>query len=240
MQFLTRIPINKTLDVTEEDFGQGLAFAPLVGLIIGLLLYVVYWVGNLLLPLPIVAIIIVVTYIIISGGIHLDGLGDTFDGIFSGRSKGRVMEIMKDSTSGTFGVLALISVIIIDASCVYFLLLNGNVEMIILFPIIGRMTCLIGSGLFKYAREDGLGKSFVNHCGVREIIIGFVFTLISFYIIGGIKYMLLVIAMSIIAYLINLYFSKKIDGITGDIIGASCELNQMTFLLVAVMLTVTF
>lgn len=233
IQFLTRIPIRTTLDVTEEDFGKGLAFAPFIGLIIGVLLYLVYLVVRNTFPIYLTATVIVVCYLILSGGIHMDGLGDTFDGVFSGRPKEKVMEIMKDSCTGTFGVLALISVILLDVFLLNMLIPLSDGIIIIVFPILGRMGCLIGAGAFDYARKDGLAKSFVHHCGKNEIVIGLVITLVSVVLVMASFSFLIFVAISlIISYLLNLYFSKKLSGVTGDTIGAVCELSQMLFLMV--------
>jgi adenosylcobinamide-GDP ribazoletransferase len=233
LQFLTRIPIKATLDVTEEDFGKGLAFAPFVGLVIGVLLYIVYLVVKNTFPVYLISTLIMVCYLILSGGIHMDGLGDTFDGVFSGRSKEKIMEIMKDSRTGTFGVLALVSIILLDISLLSMLIPLCDGTIIIVFPILGRMGCLIGAGAFDYARKDGLAKSFVNHCGKNEIMIGIIITLVSVVLTMTSFSILLYVAISlIISYLLNLYFSKKLSGVTGDTIGAVCEISQMIFLLV--------
>jgi adenosylcobinamide-GDP ribazoletransferase len=233
IQFLTRIPIKTTLDVTEEDFGKGLAFAPFVGLVIGVVLYLIYLVFKNTFPVYLISTVIVVCYLMLSGGIHMDGLGDTFDGVFSGRSKEKVMEIMKDSRTGTFGVLALISIILLDVSLLSMLIPLCDGTIIIIFPILGRMGCLIGAGAFDYARKEGLAKSFVHHCSKNEIMIGLIITLVSVVLVMTSFNILIHVAISlIISYLLNLYFSKKLSGITGDTMGAVCELSQTIFLLI--------
>ncbi len=234
VQFLTRIPVTARLDVDEKDFGEGLAFAPLVGFIIGLILYAIYMGASFFLPLPAVSVVIVVSYILLSGGLHFDGLGDTFDGVFSGRPKQRVMEIMKDSRCGTNALLAIICVVLMDIAFIYTLLTNGAPEIIVLFPVTGRLACLVGAGAFNYARDDGLGKSFVNHCGAKHIAAGLITLMVVHFIFGGFGYIFLGAAGAIAGYLLNLFFSKKISGVTGDILGACCELNQMFYLMFAV------
>ena len=240
IQFLTRIPIKATLKITEKDFAKGFAFAPLVGLIIGAILFLIYKLTILILPLSIVSILLVISYLLLTGGLHFDGLGDTFDGIFSGRAKERVMEIMKDSRVGTYAVLVTVCVILLDIALIYTLLQNDMSIVLVLFPVAGRLSCTIGAGAFSHAGDAGLGKSFIERCGIWQIIIGTVTMLIAHFFIGSIWLMALGAGVAIISYLINLYFSKKISGVTGDILGASCELSQSIYLLGAVIMFVTY
>lgn len=232
VQFLTRIPIRATLDVNSEDFGKGLALAPAVGLVIGGLLYGAYLLSSMIFSTVAVSVILVVFYVILTGGVHIDGLGDTFDGIFSGRPKERVMEIMKDSRSGTNAVLVIVLTLLLDIVLIEHLIDKGLPLTLVLFPVVGRLSCVTGAGTFKYAREEGLGKSFVNYCGPKEIIIGAFITLAVSIITYNYQLIIAVLTTFLAVYLINLYFSKKIDGITGDILGASCELSQTAFLFI--------
>lgn len=96
IQFLTTIPVPINLDVSEEDFGKGLLFAPLVGLLIGGIIAGSFLLLGTIFPPTITAVFIIILYIVLTGGIHLDGLGDTSDGIFSNRPKERMLEIMRE------------------------------------------------------------------------------------------------------------------------------------------------
>lgn len=232
MQFLTAIPLPFSLDVDNEDFGKGLIFAPIVGLLIGSILALAYfaagWVGF---PPYIASIFIVILYIILTGGLHMDGLGDTFDGLFSNRSRERILEIMRDSRVGTNAVLAIVSVILLNAS-----LLSGiskkNIWLaLLLFPVAGRIGSLVGAGASTYARSgEGLGKSFIDCCGVREVAIGLILCLPVFVVLDRAAGIFFFAASSVTAFLLVKFFSRKIGGATGDILGAVCELNQTVFL----------
>ncbi len=234
VQFLTRIPINVDLDATSEDYGKGLVFAPIVGLVIGALLVVSYMILSLIFPITMTAALLLVIYIFVTGGLHIDGLGDTFDGLFSNRSKERILEIMRDSRVGTNAVVAIFCLLLINWSVVSNINPENIVMVLMLFPVTGRIGSLIGAGVSVYAREGGgLGKSFIDFCSIKEIIIGMVPYLIIFFVTAGLRGLLLSIVPVISAFLLTKLFSRKIGGATGDILGAVCELNQVIFLISA-------
>ena len=232
-QFMTRIPIPIKINYSEKDFGKSIKYFPILGLIIGLILYLVYFtVSKFTDNKFLIAIFLVITETIITGGIHLDGLADTFDGIFSYRPKERILEIMKDSRIGTNGAIVLI---------VYFLLksaLLSEVELkyIILMPVISRIATVTNAGLGTYARKTGMSNAIMDYNKKSNILISLIFTLITSFLFAGVKG----IIVTFICFLFILYFmhyiTKKIDGVTGDTMGASLELTSILALILGVIL----
>lgn len=239
IQFLTRIPIPANLEVGTEDFGKGLVLAPAVGLIIGGFLSLAFWLLEGLLPSFVLAVLLMVLYILLTGGLHLDGLGDTFDGLFSNRSRERMLEIMRDSRVGSNAVLALVSVLLLNTgllASVGSLQKLSPLQLILLFPVAGRMGSVTGAGISRYARSgEGLGKTFIDFCGAREVVEGLALGALLFFCIGGFTGLLLAPFPAVTAVLLTKAFSRKIGGATGDILGAVCELNQTLFLLFAIL-----
>ncbi len=234
LQFFTRIPIKLNLEVTDEDFGKGLAYAPFVGIVIGTLLALISYGLFYIFPRPIVAAIVIVLYIIITGGLHLDGLGDTFDGIFSNRSKERMLEIMRDSRVGTNAVLAVVSVLLLNYAALTQISSEYILKIIILMPMAGRIGSLTGAAVSNYARSgEGLGKSFIDHCGKKELLWGLLIYAVISFLTFDYKLWIILLVPPISAFLSVKFLSKKIGGATGDILGAVCELNQCIFLLAA-------
>jgi adenosylcobinamide-GDP ribazoletransferase len=234
LQFLTRIPIRVDLKATSEDYGKGLIFAPVVGLVIGGVLCGSYLLLDNVFPKTVTSVFILVIYIFMTGGLHIDGLGDTFDGLFSNRSKERILEIMRDSRVGTNAVIAIVSVLLINWSVIAALDPEHTAVILLLFPVAGRIGSLVGSGVSVYARSgEGLGKSFIDCCGLKEIMLGIIPYALIFFTAAGLKGLLTSIIPVISAFLLVKLFSLKIGGATGDILGAVCELNQMVFLISA-------
>lgn len=231
IQFLTSIPLPVRLNVQQEDFGKGLVFAPVVGLILGGIMTGVYYLLNLIFPQYLAAIFIIILYIVLTGGLHLDGLGDTFDGIFSNRPKERILEIMRDSRVGTNAVLAIVSILLLNTALFASIDSKHIMKVLLLFPVAGRIGSLISTGVSTYARSgEGLGKSFIDYCGIREIIAGTLMYGAIFFAAAGLNGLLMAIPPLVTAYLLVKFFSRKIGGATGDILGAVCEINQTIFL----------
>jgi adenosylcobinamide-GDP ribazoletransferase len=241
IQFLTRIPLPVKLSPTVEDYGKGLVFAPEVGLIVGLVLAGAYYVLSFIFPAFMASVLVVITYIFLTGGLHLDGLGDTFDGLLSNRSREKVLEIMRDSRVGIHAVLAVVSLILINVGLISALDKSFAITVLVLAPAAGRVGPLIGSGISSYARSgEGLGKSFIDHCRVKDSIIGSIIYILVFLAIGGLNMLPLSFFSIITAFLLTKYFTAKIGGTTGDILGAICELNQTLFLAAAYLWRVIF
>ncbi|MCR3757704.1 adenosylcobinamide-GDP ribazoletransferase [Clostridium felsineum] len=240
LQFLTRIPIKYESDITTEDFGKALALVPIVGLVLGGIMGITYMLLIHIFSYKISAIIILVEYIFLTGGIHLDGLGDTFDGLFSYRSKERILEIMRDSRVGTNAVLAVIAVMLLNYTILTEIDKHYMLKVIILFPVAGRLGSIVGASLSTYARKgEGMGKSFIDCCTIKELIVGMILYVAIFLLVGLSRGYIIMIFPIITAVLLIKYFSRKIDGATGDVLGAVCELNQ-TFYLLAVYAVLNF
>lgn len=234
LQFFTRIPIRLKLGAKAEDYGKGLIFAPLVGLIIGAILAIASYGLLYIFPKSMVAAIVLVLYIIITGGLHLDGLGDTFDGIFSNRSKERMLEIMRDSRVGTNAVLAIVSVLLLNYVALAQINSTYFLRIVLLMPMAGRVGSLVSAAVSKYARSgEGLGKSFIDLCGKKELVWGLlIYAVISLLTFDN-KMWIVLLFPPISAFLLVKGFSRKIGGATGDVLGAVCELNQCIFLILA-------
>lgn len=234
LQFFTRIPIRLNLSAKPEDYGKGLVFAPFVGLVIGAVLAAISYLLFLIFPKSIVAVISIVMYIAITGGLHLDGLGDTFDGIFSNRSKERILEIMRDSRVGTNAVLAVASVLLVYYAALSQMNIHYYIRIIILMPMAGRIGSLIGAAFSQYARKgDGLGKSFIDYCGVKEVIWGMLIYIVISLLAFDYKLWIILAVPPLSALVLVKALGRKLGGATGDILGAVCELNQCIFLILA-------
>ena len=162
----------------------------------------------------------------------MDGLGDTFDGLFSKKPRERMLEIMRDSHVGTYAVLAIIAVVLLDIAMLSSFSKDMIFKVLLLMPAAGRIGSLMGSGVSVYARSgEGLGKSFIDYCGIREVLFGLVIYSIIFYLAAGLSGIVFAVIPLITAFITVKLFSRKIGGATGDILGAVCEINQTVFLM---------
>lgn len=228
IQFLTRIPINLQLDVSRDDLSKAVIYFPVVGGIIGFFLILFYYLFSSSFDRGILLFLIILLEVLITGGLHIDGLSDTFDGIFSNRSKERILEIMKDPNVGTFGMLSIIFLFGFKYLLLYYL--SKDLLVIIFFmPIVARFCVVLASSISKYSREKGLGNLFIGQTSRQQVGISFLFTMIPILFCKKLLFGYIV-SVGFTLYFVH-YISKRIDGITGDVLGAIVELNEVIFLL---------
>lgn len=232
-QFMTRFPVPFKVSYDAVVLGRAVKYFPLLGLIIGVVLALAFlFIGQFIENSLIVALIIVIIEILITGGIHIDGLSDSFDGLFSYRDKERILEIMKDSRVGANGAL----VMMVYLMAKVLLISELGWEFLLIMPVVSRLNTVVHAGFGHYAREEGMGKTIVDETTIKGVLFAtFTALLISTIFIQwqGI----LVVGVAFVFGLVCLhYIQKRIDGITGDTMGAVLELTSVVVLLVGVLL----
>lgn len=236
LQFLTWITV-RDVEVNDDSFARSMMFYPLVGLVVGVFLTAVYLLGSMVLPAGVVAALLIAAGVMISGGLHLDGFMDTMDGLFSGRSRERVLEIMKDSRVGAHSVIAISSLFLIKYGLYASLAGTGAVFTLLAMPMVGRWGITWGICRYPYGRESGLGKVYGGRVGTRELVLTTVYTLaflVVFLRLGG----LVVAAVSLLAAIgFCRMVSRKLGGMTGDTYGAINEILEVIVLLTVQILT---
>lgn len=223
-QFLTRLylPINVEWDTT--NLRRSLMWFGLVGAFIGVILAGAMTLFNRFDLIPAVsAIIILIIWIFITGGMHIDGISDMADGFFSMRDKEKTLEIMKDSHVGAFGVITIVFLLLIKFEMLKeFIIIEKNVWLLILPPTIARIAAGLVLSFYETTKKSGLGYTF--HSSDPRIFwaIGFVVTLIISSIIN-IKSLIFIGIAILASNLMALWAKKKIGGLNGDIYGAIVE-----------------
>lgn len=230
LSFFTRIPVGN-LKFEDGLFEKSFKWTTVVGLVIGLIIAIIGYFLRYNSPL-IKGFILMFAYIIVTGALHLDGLSDSSDGLFSGRSRDRVIEIMKDSRIGAFGVISLI--IIIVGYTIF--LGEGSIITLLIFPLVGKTSLHIASKISYYCKDAGMGKAFVEEGSrISSLIIAIIINLAIFALAIFKKEYLIIVAM-IITYILVCFIIKnierKLDGISGDILGFIAELSQLIFLII--------
>ena len=259
LSFMTRIPMPKT-EYDEEKLGKSMKYFPVVGIIVGLILLFFCIVFTFIFKnltysavLPLMIIVVILTDLITTGALHLDGLADTFDGIFSYRSKHKMLEIMKDSRLGSNGALALILYFLLKFVLLFSLTIESReatIYVIMTYPVVARFCSVVSCASSPYARGSGMGKTFVDNtktCGlivatvitllytVGMVFIPFIFftnySLSIQFIIQTILVILVIVALlALFAYAFSKLIERKIGGITGDTLGALLEISSLVYI----------
>lgn len=242
LTFLTRIPVPFQVDFKQADYVRGIWFFPLIGLLIGTILSPLMLLKSFI-PGTIFGLLIIFGYLMITGGLHLDGLADVCDGLFSGRTKERVFEIMSDSRLGAFGAIGLMLYFLTFycvgtasmATAISGVTTSWTLPLVVTFPMVGRAIGMMSCGVSKYAKANGLGEALVTYAKTKHVLYALVVSLIMTYLFGMTYCLALVvtiIASGIILYRIH----KRLDGITGDVIGCMVEMSQMVYLISALII----
>lgn len=243
VQFLTILPVPPgSVHANVDDMGKSSAYFPLVGLIQGFLLALVFAIFGRIFPYDIVAALQVVVLVLSNGGFHLDGLSDTVDALASRKSKEKMIAIMKDSAAGPIGVISIVLIILLKY------LLFKNVDflpgstayvVLVLTPAVARWSMVPALFHAKSARSDGLGKIFIEQTGAWELFIATCFILgitaaillLVSQLIMLLKMIAILISVYILSFLMSRFFAKKFGGLTGDNLGAITEMSEVIFLL---------
>jgi adenosylcobinamide-GDP ribazoletransferase len=236
VQFLTRLPVPRSLNSSETDIGAAAAFFPLVGVMVGGGAALVFLGVQRVLPLPASIFFAIVFAAFITNGFHEDGLADSFDGFGGGWTKDRVLEIMRDSRIGTYGTLALIFVIL-GKLILLSALSSGQIwRWLIVVHTAGRWTILPLCVWLPYARAEGQGKLVAQQVGVLEIVMGTVTLLLVLILLPWPAALAALLAASLVTLLSGLYYRARLQGVTGDCLGATNQLTEVVLYLTAVIL----
>ncbi len=229
LRFLTILPLPGRFGTAEKDLTHAVPFFPLIGLLIGCiaaptaeLLFI------FLAPLP-AAVLTVMLLLAFSGGLHLDGLADTADGFFSARTRERMLEIMKDSSIGAMGAIALLLVLLLKTACLASLH-EQLLPAVLLMPLAGRTAILVLMALLPYPREQGLGRLFALYfdsiAGGAAALAGLLLCAIAAYVFAGTQGLAAIAVMLLLTLCFADLCQRKIGGATGDTLGAACELAE--------------
>ena len=222
--FLTRLYLPINVEWDTANLRRSLMWFGLVGAFIGVILAGAMTLFNRFDLIPAVAaIIILLIWIFITGGMHIDGISDMADGFFSMRDKEKTLEIMKDSHVGAFGVITIVFLLLIKFEMLKeFIIIEKNVWLLILPPTIARIAAGLVLSFYETTKKSGLGYTF--HSSDPRIFwaIGFVVTLIISSILN-IKSLIFIGIAILASNLMALWAKKKIGGLNGDIYGAIVE-----------------
>lgn len=233
---MTIIPVRvKKFD--QAKLAVSMVYFPVVGLLLALFLAVIC---NLFLFLGftgfIVNVILVVTLIMITGGMHLDGLSDTFDALSSGKDKIKMLEIMRDSHCGVMGILSIICVVLLKISFLSSINFAYKISALILMCVLSRWSLVFLLFLFPYARKEGKGKVFSEGMTLRIFILASLICLSCVFAVFKINGLLIVAAVALTVFTFGKFITRKIDGISGDSLGAANEIAEvMTLFCVSIL-----
>lgn len=231
LTFLTKLPWPWKGEAAPEDLARSLFWFPWVGAVLGLIFLGGWLALSRVLPTPAAAALLVCLTVWITGGLHLDGLADTVDGLGGGKDPEERRRIMKDSRVGAFGVLGLILVLLVKFA--FFLALGdkGWRAEYILYPMVSRWSMVYLAYVSDYARpEGGLGQAMTTGVSPQVARGASLSAIILAVILLGFKGLVLWAGAGVLIWLMSRYFRRTLGGVTGDVLGAANEIVEVAVL----------
>ena len=224
LQFLTLFPCPRWLGYLDADVGRSAIFFPVIGLILGLMLVLVNFLLEPFASAGLSSVILVSLLAFLTRGLHLDGVGDTFDGLGAGGDRARVLEVMNDSHIGVFGVIAIVLVLFLKIHALESLD-SDRWRTLLLASILGRWAMVLLAYRSK-AAQDGLGSRLTAQLQTNHFLIATLLTLLLAAVIWRGNGIAMMAWVAIFTTVSKHYLHRRLGGVTGDTLGAVEELSE--------------
>lgn len=222
LKFLTISPWPRAFPTTPEEIGRSAACFPVVGLLLGTALVLFDRLLYLYLESTLLSIVLVTVMIVLTRGFHLDGLGDTFDGLGASGGAEEALKAMNDTRIGTFGILAIVVVLAFKFHSVA--VMESYLGLLVA-PTLSRWAMVV----FAYgsqAAHAGLGQIVVENVRGRHLLFATLFTLAMVTVFAGRVGLWMAFWVSLLTLLGRSYFHRRLGGVTGDTFGAVAEITE--------------
>lgn len=247
LMFYTRIPCPKNIDHSPDYINKATRYFPLIGWIVGLISFVVFWASSLLFNTHIAVTFSLIAGVLTTGAFHEDGFADVFDGFGGGWTKAKILEIMKDSRVGAYGVIALIFLFALKYLALNNLFVKIDTKnywlialIFISYHSLSRLTAINIVFTSQYAREDESSKAkpIAKTHSPKEIFGAYFFGLIPLMALCFFhwQFCIVILPLFLLYSYSKSYFNKWIDGYTGDCLGAVEQMAECVCLLTFVAL----
>lgn len=228
--FLTTIPIPRSRDLDFSKPGYSMYLFFLVGVVLSVIISLFKLIFGMVFSESILAILTVVIMILLTGGLHLDGLADCFDGL-AGNTPEKRFKIMKDSFIGSFGVTSIVIVLLLKTFLIKeIILLNGA----LIFPVVSRSILPLVIYRQPVINENGISFIFKSALDIKHVILNLLVSIIVVILVEGWVFLISILLTILFALFFTSYFSLKLKGVNGDVYGATIELSETVYLLISI------
>ncbi len=244
LSFLTVIPLSRWRKISPEETAGSIAYFPVAGVIIGFILAGLNWLLGFFLPSAVVMALLIVSLVIISGGLHLDGLADTCDGLAGSKTAEERWQVMDDSRSGAFGVAGVFLLLLLKYVSLSNVPANWLMPTLLLMPAVSRWAMVLAIFSYPYAKPAGTGKLFKEGASWPRFALATIVTLavaigwaklsgMSYYYFAGLA---IIVIIWIMVLALAAYLKGKFGGLTGDNYGAINEVMEAGVLILVCLL----
>jgi adenosylcobinamide-GDP ribazoletransferase len=224
LQFLTLFPCPRQKEYVVADAGRSAIFFPVIGLILGSILALVNFLLAPFASAGLLSALLVTLLAFMTRGLHLDGVGDTFDGLGAGGDRDRILSVMDDSHTGVFGLVAIVSVLLLKIHALESMDID-RWRALLVAPILGRWAMVLLAYRSKAAKV-GLGSNLVDHLQTKQFLLATVLALLLVASIFRWNGIVMMAWVAIFTTASKSYFHRRLGGVTGDTFGAVGELSE--------------
>ena len=222
VSMLSIVPFFKVHDFYKGINGYAVMFYPLIGFLLGLLLYGAFVFLSPFFPPLHVSIIIFALWVLLTGALHLDGFSDTIDGLFVPKEK--ALHVMKDPHNGGMGMIFSVVFLLLKASSL------AALDAVYLLPVVlmlSRFNAVLQIYLYPYISQNGMAALAKEELTTKQFFISVAYTLFIVLLFHG--FLLLFVAL-LVMFALKHFFMKRYGGFTGDIYGFSIEMTELVLL----------
>lgn len=234
LQYLTVLPLPRSR--VAGDLGRAAGWFPVVGLGLGACLALASLAVDRVVPPGVGAMLLVALWAALTGGLHLDGLADTCDGLGGGWSRERALAIMRDAHSGPYGVTAIVLVLGLKAAALASLPEGLAWKALVLAPVLGRAGPLLLVWLCPPARPEGAGHALAAGARWPTLVTGGLVAVLASVAMLGAWGALALGVSALLAWGLAAHLRRRLGGFTGDTLGALVEVTEAGVLTLAVSL----
>jgi adenosylcobinamide-GDP ribazoletransferase len=235
--FLTTLPVGRLAAFDAADVARSAGWFPPIGVLLGTIYSLAAGLLKKYLPLEVVAVLLVILDALATGALHYDGLADTADGFGGGKNREDILRIMRDHAIGSYGGMALVTLVALKVTAYAALLTRSNwIAALILTPALGRWSILLLTATLPYARPsasaiDGIGKRSLLW-GTGVVLVAMIVAMIATTATTtSVRAWVAMAAVVAVTAAFGFYCRRRIAGITGDTLGANLQLCESAALL---------
>jgi adenosylcobinamide-GDP ribazoletransferase len=233
LMFYTRIPCPKWVTHDAEYLNKATRYFPLMGWIVGGACAAVFYVTEYLFNIPVAIILSMIAGIFITGAFHEDGFADVCDGFGGGWTKEKILDIMKDSRTGAYGVIGAVLILLLKYTALVSIPVYEMGIVLIAAHSFSRLCAVLIIVTSQYVREndDAKAKPLAKTITASEIVPAVLFGLAPLLLVFDVKILIILIVPLLGTFYLRWYFHKWIGGYTGDCLGATQQVTELLFYL---------
>lgn len=232
IQYFTRLPVPRWAGYSNAQLNDAVRYFPLTGMLVGAMTGAVFLLAHKAFQQPVAVVIAMIAGLIITGGFHEDGLADTCDGFGAGRDKAHVLAIMKDSRVGSYGVLGLVSALLLKFSVLSQVPADRFLVIAVAAHAVSRFMAVSVIYSQEYVRHDDSARAKPAAQSISAGGLGCAGAIAAVPVLWlGAAGIAAAAAALIMRMLLAQYLFRRIGGYTGDCLGAIQQVTELAFYL---------